>query len=433
MKKSLIALAVISATGSAFAQSSVSIYGVVDTGYRSVTSGVNKFSGQANGSNSSNRLGFKGSEKLDNGITANFVMEGDLAPNDGTAAGFRFLRQSWVGASGSFGEVRLGRDYTPSFRHQLVVDPFGYVGVGSTANITSTVEIVPSIGAQAASNAAGTFVTANRGNIATTAPAAVSLAALPASYTFASPTTVRANNTFAYYSPDLNGFTAVGMYSAGAQNTNTERDLGRMMSLSLKYAQGPLTLGLVNEETKGGNAGALSTPAGVTIRPVGSSNTSCTGGTSLVASPQTAGDYYCLASATAGVAASDNQKWTTTLAVASYDLGVAKLNLGYRSDKASNVADFGKANSMIYSATAPVMGNVTLKAMFIDKKVDGAKAATQTSLGVVYDLSKRTALYATYANLKNEAGFGSVLGGSAVASKGGISSTGYDIGIRHNF
>lgn len=418
----LAALATLAATG-AFAQSTATIYGVVDTGYRSVTSGDNKFSGLANGSNASNRLGFKGTEDLGGGRTANFVMEGDLVPSDGTASGFKFLRQSTVGIAGGFGEVRLGRDYTPAFRVFGIVDPFGTVGVGSAGNIMWSTVVAPgvAIGAQDAANAAGTFTTVSRGTIATSTPAANSAALLPASVTVSDPNLVRANNSFAYYTPDFSGFKASLMYSAGLQNTASEKKQGRMTGLSLNYTNGPLIVAFANQETKGGDAGALGTPAGCKTW----SGTACS-----VASP-----------ATAGTTATDNQKLATNFLVGSYDLGMVKVGLGNRTEKLSAAGEpvAFKTNSTIYSLTAPV-GAVTLKAAYITKKasadfgsVEGTiKAGNQLALGAVYDLSKRTAVYATYAQIKNEAGFANSVG-SAAASAGGVKSKGYDIGVRHSF
>jgi len=409
----------LAATG-AFAQSSVTIYGVVDTGYRSVTSGDNKFSGMANGNNMSNRLGFKGTEDLGGGLQANFVIEGDLTPNDGTAAGFAFKRQSTIGVTGAFGEVRLGRDYTPAFRLFGVVDPFGTVGVGSAGNIMwSTSVAMPSLTAQEAANTAGTFVTSNRGtDISTATPASKSAATLPASLTVADPNLVRANNSFAFYSPDFNGFKANLMYSAGAQNTASEKAQGRMTGLSLNYGNGPLTLGYGNQVTKGGDAGALGTAAGCKTW-VG---TACT----------------VAAAATSGTAATDDQKLATNFLVGSYDFGVAKAGLGYRTEKMSAAAGLkASSKSTIYSVSAP-MGVVTLKAAYISKKIDitdltngSLKAGTQLALGAVYDLSKRTALYGTYSELKNEAGFLNNVG--VAMSANGLKSKGFDLGIRHSF
>jgi len=205
MKKSLIALAVLAASGASFAQSTVTLFGGADLNYRSVTSGTNKFQGMAQDGIYSSRFGVMGTEDLGGGLKAGFHFEGGMNPDTGTPGGFNFARKSTVGVMGGFGEVRMGRDYTPLFTVHGLADPFGTNGVGSAGNMMfSTVGSVgTAIGAQAAANAAGTFVTANRGNIATTAPAAVSAAAVPASMTYADPSAVRANNSVTYYSPTV--------------------------------------------------------------------------------------------------------------------------------------------------------------------------------------------------------------------------------------
>ena len=150
MKKSLIALAALAAT-SAFAQSSVTLYGRaeagVDLGYRATTSGTaNGFSvvggnvvplssfnretasgtdkpgfrvqdGNNQGQGSS-RFGFRGTEDLGGGLKANFVMEAGVNLDDGSSGnggGNFFSRSAWVGLSGGFGEVRLGRQVLGSF------------------------------------------------------------------------------------------------------------------------------------------------------------------------------------------------------------------------------------------------------------------------------------------------------------------------------
>lgn len=374
-------MATLSIIGStSFAQSSVTLYGVVDTGYRSVTSGSNKFSGVANGSNATSRLGVKGTEDLGGGMAASFVMEGELTPNDGTNAGFKFLRQSTLGLSSSLGEVRLGRDYTPAFRVFGIVDPFGTVGVGSAGNLMWSTVLD---GAPAGEiGAAGTFIT----------PAASSqkpASSVTARTIYSDPSLIRANNSLAYYSPDFNGFKASLMYSFGAQNTYSLKKTGDMTSASLNYANGPLTVAYANQASKGGATDAT-----------------------------------------------DNQKFTTNFLAGSYNFGVAKAALGYRTEKLDLSATTAKTKSMIYSVLAPV-GAVTLKASYITKKVtwtngDTGKAGSQLAVGAVYDLSKRTALYATYSRLKNESGAANSVG-SAAASTGGVSSKGFDIGARHSF
>jgi predicted porin len=87
MKKTLIAIAALAAT-SAFAQSSVTVYGVLDAGYSANSKTVNNVSFHQNAvsfnNNSSSRIGFKGTEDLGGGTTANFVIESGISSNTTT-------------------------------------------------------------------------------------------------------------------------------------------------------------------------------------------------------------------------------------------------------------------------------------------------------------------------------------------------------------
>ncbi len=402
----------------------MTLFGGADLNVRSVTSGTNKFQGMAQDGIYSSRFGVNGTEDLGGGLKAGFHFEGGMAPDVGTSGKFDFQRKSTIGLSGGFGEVRLGRDYTPVFTIAGIADPFGTNGVGSSYNVANALTVVEaSISAQAAANATGTFVTPNRGNIATTAPSAVSAAAVPASYTWADPNAVRANNSIAYYSPAFNGFSAALMYSFGGENTNTQKDVGTMTSLKLAYANGPINVAYGNQVTKGGNAGALGAAASYAFTKT---DGTCATGTTL----QVDG-VRCLVPATTGVAASEDQKWTTNFLAGSYDLGVAKLSLGYKTDKISSSDDSGTLKSMIYGVTAPV-GALTLKASYVTRKLDGDKMNNQFAVGAVYDLSKRTSVYTTYSVLKNEEGLGNTVG-STVASAGGVKSKGFEMGVKHNF
>lgn len=108
MKKSLIALAVLtSVAGLAQAQSSVSVYGVVDAViHKDKGVSAKLTSGGVSGS----RLGFKGTEDLGGGLKANFLLEQGFSVDTGeTTPGQAFSRQSYVGLSGGFGEVKLGK------------------------------------------------------------------------------------------------------------------------------------------------------------------------------------------------------------------------------------------------------------------------------------------------------------------------------------
>ena len=111
MKKSLIALAVLVASGASFAQSTVTVYGLIDASLARVTE-TNKESQTLMLSSAvgTNVFGFKGSEDLGHGLKANFKLEQEFAGDTGAAAtGTAFSREAWVGFSGGFGEVKLGK------------------------------------------------------------------------------------------------------------------------------------------------------------------------------------------------------------------------------------------------------------------------------------------------------------------------------------
>jgi predicted porin len=370
----LFALAAVAAT-SAFAQSTVTLFGGADLGYRSVTTGANKFSGMSQDGIYSSRLGFMGTEDLGGGLKANFHFEGGMNPDVGTSAKFDFQRKSTIGLSGGFGEVRLGRDYTPMFTVAGIADPFGTNGVGSSYNLANSVT-TNNVIANAAN--AGSFATAQ---VAAATPAST----VAAGTVYADPNAVRANNSVAYYSPAFSGFTVSGMYSFGGENTNLAKKAGTMTSVKLAYANGPVTVALANQVTKGG---------------------------------------------VATTAAADSEKITTNFLAGSYDLGMAKLSAGYKTDKASFYTDTFK--STILGVAAPV-GAVTLKASYVTRKLASAKVGTQFAIGGIYDLSKRTSVYAAYASLNNEAGYGMNVGSAAASDFTGLTSKGFEAGIKHSF
>lgn len=140
MQKKLIALAIAGLVSApAFAQSNVTIYGVADAGLAAGSHGDTDFRGVLSGVLSGSRIGFKGSEDLGNGLKGVFVLEqgfdignGIASPAVGTASGATagpeygstndttdgdsvFSRQAYVGLSGAFGTVSLGRQYAPGY------------------------------------------------------------------------------------------------------------------------------------------------------------------------------------------------------------------------------------------------------------------------------------------------------------------------------
>lgn len=142
MQKKLIALAVAGLMSApAFAQSNVTVYGLVDFGYvytgDSATSGVKSRNAIDAGNSAGNRLGFKGTEDLGNGLKASFVYEtavrGDA--NDNGLWGSTGSRQSFVALSGNFGTVALGKQYAPQYTLASAVDAFNRGTVATIANV----------------------------------------------------------------------------------------------------------------------------------------------------------------------------------------------------------------------------------------------------------------------------------------------------------
>lgn len=143
MKKSLLALAILGAFASvASAQSSVTVYGVVDTGFTSIDNGGKDGSGKgtingiSSGNDAASRIGFKGTEDLGNGLKAEFVLENGINTDDGSAANAdqAFSRLAFVGLKGGFGTVRLGKQDTQLKAMLSEIDPFGAAGIANSVN-----------------------------------------------------------------------------------------------------------------------------------------------------------------------------------------------------------------------------------------------------------------------------------------------------------
>ncbi|MCG3189764.1 MAG: Outer membrane porin protein 32 [Burkholderiaceae bacterium] len=140
MKKTLLALAVLGAyAGVASAQSSVTIWGVVDLSINQIKNGDAKTTSMQSNQLNSNRLGFRGTEDLGGGLSAGFHLEGAMSNQDGNAGGLTFQRRSTVSLiSQQGGEIRLGRDYDPSFWNLVFFDVYGANGIGQGLNLITT-------------------------------------------------------------------------------------------------------------------------------------------------------------------------------------------------------------------------------------------------------------------------------------------------------
>ena len=151
MKKTLIALAVLASAGLACAQSSVQLFGVVDLSLVHSKGSVSSKTQLANNGIGANQIGFRGVEDLGGGMYAGFWLEAWVNPDNGTGLatntsnqasgtsaatagtqGITFNRRSTVSVGGGWGELRLGRDYTPSYWNIANFDPWGNLGIAKS-------------------------------------------------------------------------------------------------------------------------------------------------------------------------------------------------------------------------------------------------------------------------------------------------------------
>ena len=230
MKKSLIALAVLAASGAAMAQSSVTLFGIVDTNV-SYLDGVSNAAGTNTDSkygigtsgNATSRLGFRGVEDLGGGLKAGFHLEGEIFGDDGNASGFNFKRRSTVSLMGNFGEVRLGRDLTPGYSKFISYDLFGQVGIGQFMGWSNW--------------NGNNQTTANNNNDANG---------------------IRSSNMISYYTPNFSGFTAGLGYGFDEKADTTNSKKGRYVGGYVAYDNGPLSVALSYDES---SALVLTSPA----------------------------------------------------------------------------------------------------------------------------------------------------------------------------
>jgi len=401
MKKSLVALAALAATG-AFAQSSVTLSGTFDLSVQNAKNDATSATTMAKNGMASSRIQFAGTEDLGGGMTANFLCDTDLTPNAGAAytsgsSGVNTAasataslcnRIGLVGVAGGFGRVDLGGDYTPMFRVTGIADPFGTNGVASWYNLGGSIARGQLVTGDVASTVTTVFATGTSASYAYPGLSASAAGGAIAYKGVASVNATRANNSVTYTSPAFNGVQAVAMYivDGNAGNVTTGK-LGSGFSARVRYDAGPLTLAVGVQSVKH------------------SSNT---------------------AASAAGTAVADLD---TTIMAASYDLGVAKVTFGYQTQKFLGL----KGNDTIVGLIVP-MGAGTIKASYANKSVDtadntGAFGAKQLGLGYIHALSKRTDLYAQYGRITN--GADSQYG--VLAPTAGRSSNAYQVGLRHAF
>lgn len=143
LKKQLAILMLTAGVFGTAQASTVSVYGVMDVGIQSYNTGTQTLTRASNNNLSTSRLGFRGTESLGGGLKANFQLESQLSPMAGTAGSSTtneiFNRESWVGLSGGFGEVRLGKtDMTlmselDTYAHLGNAGNFGFHAISGTS------------------------------------------------------------------------------------------------------------------------------------------------------------------------------------------------------------------------------------------------------------------------------------------------------------
>lgn len=223
MKHAAVFLALSAATACANAQSSVTMFGVVDASFSHGSGSIASRTQLNSGSNSTSRIGFRGTEDLGGGLAASFWLEAGLtadnglgqatntnnqASGNGAAGGLTFGRRSTVSLHAPWGEVRAGRDHVAHYRNRLEVDPFGSVGVGV---------IQPQAG------------------------------------TLGGTTSTRVSNFVGYYLPSrLGGLYGFAQYYLGenASNSGATEDDGTGASIRLGYSAGPVNVSVATGRTQ---------------------------------------------------------------------------------------------------------------------------------------------------------------------------------------
>jgi predicted porin len=231
MKKSLVALAALASFGAAFAQSSVTLYGRIDAsiGNTKVEAGGATLSDPgvaiSSGAHTGSRWGLSGTEDLGGGLKANFTLEQGFNVDDGSAsnAANQFHRQAFVGLSGGFGSVNVGRQYDLLDQFAGAYDPMGNGGFSAQAfAFTTGSAVAPGLSARGIGN----YVS-------------------------------RQNNAVQYATPNLSGFQAKVFWAPGEDKAPGVNSAGNHYGLGLNYASGALSVGGMYKVNKAGNARAI--------------------------------------------------------------------------------------------------------------------------------------------------------------------------------
>ena len=211
MKFTLGALA-LALAGPALAQSSVTIYGIVDLDGQYL-SGNSKQVLVTSGGQSGSRIGFKGTEDLGSGYFADFVLEGGLNIDTGSSAqgGALFGRQAFGALRTPFGTASAGRQYSSIYYQTGDFSEFANVSLGATTAVIG--------------GFAGGYepIRGSANNAATSTATGSELNGSPA----------RVNNSVRYTTPSFEGVKASLLYGAGEVTGDTKGT--RLFDASVRY------------------------------------------------------------------------------------------------------------------------------------------------------------------------------------------------------
>ena len=385
-----LSLALLGTAGAAHAQNSVTLYGVIDTGFTYVhnANGNEKLVGTSSGNLSGDRWGLKGQEDLGGGLKAIFQLENGFDVNTGKLgqSGREFGRQAFVGLTADkYGTVTLGRQYDP-----LVDMVQGITGDNYWASIVGTPGDVD-----------------NYDNSS------------------------RVNNGVKYVSPNYAGLQFEGMY--GFSNLAGTTGQGQTWSGAVAYNNGPLALAAGYYYTSNPSAGRTAA-AGSTWNSPSSD--------SIFDSPINNG--YSSAHSI-GIARAAAQ-----YAIGPVTVGGSYSNAKYRPDGFSAFTSTETYNVGSVFVNYQVTPAFLVGTGYTYEKASGDTGAhyNQVGIGADYTLSKRTDFYAlgayqkasgTQATYVTNGGTTTRVTQSAQASIGSFGFAGTNsqemviVGIRHKF
>ena len=382
------------AATASFAQSSVTIYGNLDQAvYRQKEDGKSLSDINSNSATTST-LGFKGSEDLGSGLTANFNLLSELSMKEGrmgsTTTGNAatgqtpdiFTRGATVGvASKTWGSFDIGRVTDSAWVTQGTLNNTGLNSFGWNA-LTAT------SGNPGATNGQGVFsgkTTTDTTFSGTTTTAAGVTGTANTAQTGSSP--LNFGGGVSYTSPNLNGLVA-SVQSFGSNNSSNAVKTGNGMSYSLSYTSGDLRV-VFGNTYRAGSDGAKATSF------------------TVYGAEYKMGKYNFVGGVT-------KQKYEGTMATLD-DITVTGLGIGYDLTPQIEL----KA------------GYTTMK----DDEQDGYKT-TLTAVTARYKFSARTSMYAGYGTGKNTGASNKqsiFYGANTVALQGAQNLTGMMVGIKHAF